>query len=152
LPDVVAYVAIHLRYDTTWYVLTHRSLRNRRGIWVIHETTTTFENVQNVSVDSGPLQRWFGIANVKVDTAGGGTSKTSHAGTTPTPPRGMLERIDNAEEIRALILSRVRESRHAGLGDEASAGQGAGVGREHVAVLREIRNALAGVQKTRHGS
>src|SRR5262252_829179 len=49
LPDIVAYVAIHLRYDTTWYVLTHRSLRIRRGIWVIHETTITFENVQNVS-------------------------------------------------------------------------------------------------------
>src|SRR5262245_42851572 len=31
LPDIVAYVAIHLRYDTTWYVVTHRSLRIRRG-------------------------------------------------------------------------------------------------------------------------
>src|SRR5262245_53480039 len=38
-PDIVAYVAIHLRYNTTWYVFTRRSLRIRRGIWLIHETT-----------------------------------------------------------------------------------------------------------------
>ncbi len=39
LPDVVAYIAIHLRYDTPWYVMTSRSLRIRRGIWILHETT-----------------------------------------------------------------------------------------------------------------
>src|SRR5262245_8180568 len=44
-PDIVAYIAIHLRYDTMWYVLTDRSLRIRRGIWTIHEVTITFENV-----------------------------------------------------------------------------------------------------------
>ena len=71
-PDVIAYVAIHLRYDTTWYVLTDRSLRIRRGIWVIHETTISFENVQNVEVRQGPVQRFFGIADVIVQTAGGG--------------------------------------------------------------------------------
>ncbi len=43
VPDVIAYIAIHLRYDTTWYVVTDRSLRMRRGIWIIHETTITFE-------------------------------------------------------------------------------------------------------------
>jgi membrane protein YdbS with pleckstrin-like domain len=60
-PDVIAYIAIHLRYDTTWYVLTDRSLRIRRGIWVIHETTISFENIQNVEVHQGPLQRYFGF-------------------------------------------------------------------------------------------
>ena len=67
LPDVFAYVGIHLRYDTTWYVLTDRSLRIRRGILTIHETTISFENVQNVEVRQGPLQRYFGIADVHGD-------------------------------------------------------------------------------------
>ena len=58
-PDVVAYVGIHLRYDTTWYVFTDRSLRIRRGILSIHETTISFENVQNVEVRQGPVQRSF---------------------------------------------------------------------------------------------
>ena len=72
VPAILGYVAIHLRYDTTWYVVSDRSLRIRRGIWVIHETTITFENIQNVTVNQGPLQRWFGIADVLVQTAGGG--------------------------------------------------------------------------------
>ena len=50
LPDIVVYVAIHLRYDTTWYVLSDRSVRIRRGIWTITETTITFENVQDVKI------------------------------------------------------------------------------------------------------
>jgi membrane protein YdbS with pleckstrin-like domain len=139
LPDIVVYVAIHLRYDTTWYVLTHRSLRIRRGIWVIQETTITFENIQNVSVDSGPLERWFGIANVHVDTAGGGSSKTAHGGQTSNPHRGIIEGIDNASEIRDLILQRLRLSRSAGLGDETS---GHHWGPQYIAALRDIRNAL----------
>ena len=72
LPDIVAYIAIHLRFDTTWYVLSDRSLRIRRGIWIIHETTLTYDNIQNVKIVQGPLERYFGIANVMVETAGGG--------------------------------------------------------------------------------
>ena len=72
LPDIAAYVAIHLRYDTTWYVIGRRSLRIRRGIWIINETTITFENVQNIHITQGPLQRYFGIADLIVETAGGG--------------------------------------------------------------------------------
>jgi membrane protein YdbS with pleckstrin-like domain len=140
LPDIVAYVAIHLRYDTTWYVLTRRSLRIRRGIWVIHETTITFENIQNVSVDSGPLERWFGIANVVVDTAGGGPSKDSEGKSSSNPHRGIIEGIENAGEIRNLILNRLKLSRSSGLGDELSDKHG--LGPQHVAVLREIRDSL----------
>ena len=65
VPDIIAYVAIHLRYDTTWYVLTDRSLRIRRKIATIQETTITFENVQNVTIREGPIQRLFGIADRK---------------------------------------------------------------------------------------
>ena len=80
LPDILAYIAIHLRYDTMWYVMTDRSLRCRRGIWVIFEHTITFENVQNVHVRRGPVQYFFGISTVVVETAGaaeGGGRTTS---------------------------------------------------------------------------
>ncbi|MBI4471050.1 MAG: PH domain-containing protein [Acidobacteria bacterium] len=142
LPDIVAYIAIHLQYDTTWYVLSERSIRIRSGIWIIHEITITFENVQNVSLESGPLERYFGIANVVIDTAGGG----GHAGKEGSGSglkdyhQGRIEGVDNAQEIRNLVLSRVRGSRSAGLGDDAP--QAAGWTAEHVAALREIRDAL----------
>jgi membrane protein YdbS with pleckstrin-like domain len=141
-PDVVAYVAIHLRYDTTWYVFTSRSLRIRRGIWIIHETTITFENIQNVSVHSGPLERYFGIANVTVDTAGGGQSHKEKGGhETANYHQGVIEGIDDANAIRNQILMRVRRSASAGLGDEHTSA--IGWSPAHVALLREIRDLLS---------
>ena len=148
LPDILIYVAIHLRYDTTWYILTDRSMRLRRGIWQINETTITFENIQNVVVQQGPLQRWFGIADVVVQTAGGGGGGGGKHQHTATTHMGLIEGLADATRIRDLILSRVNQSRSAGLGDEhhadgVPAPQPVLWTPEHVAVLREIRGILA---------
>lgn len=117
LPDVVAYVVIHLQYDTTWYLLTSRSMRLRRGAWHVMEVTITFENVQNVRLSQGPIQRLLGFADLIVETAGGGGGhggKQSTAGT----HLGVLEGIADAEAVKEMVLARVRASRSAGLGDE----------------------------------
>jgi uncharacterized membrane protein YdbT with pleckstrin-like domain len=145
VPDILAWVAIHLKYDTTWYVLTARSLRIRRGIMVIRETTITFENIQNVSVQQGPLQRYFGIADVRVDTAGGGQAQQGPHGQPGEPlHRGLIEGIADAPRVRDLIMSRLRQSRSAGLGDEETTLEksAASWAPEHLAALREIRDAL----------
>jgi membrane protein YdbS with pleckstrin-like domain len=137
VPDIIAYVALHLRYDTTWYVMSDRTIRIRRGIWVIQETTITFENVQNVKVSQGPLQRHFGIANLVVETAG--AAAASGKGHTVVSNRGVVEGIAHAAALRDRILSRLRTSRTAGLGDEDDQG-GASLVAAHVEVLREIRD------------
>lgn len=146
VPDVLVYVGLHLRYDTTWYVMTDRSLRVRTGIWTIREMTITFENVQNVSVSSGPVQRAFGIATVVVETAGGGVSHHGKGGGSLSHA-ARIEGIADAERIRSIILARVKASRGAGLGDEAhrasTRAAAAPFGEEHVAVLREIRDLAA---------
>jgi uncharacterized membrane protein YdbT with pleckstrin-like domain len=152
LPDVVAYVGIHLRYDTTWYVLTDRSLRIRRGILNIHETTISFENVQNVEVRQGPLQRYFGIADVIVTTAGGGVASHGKHGQTSSLGAhvGILQGLDDADAVRTQILTAVERTRAAGLGDEhphqvaaaAHAAAGRGLSASHLVVLREIRDSV----------
>lgn len=142
----VAVLAIHLRYDTTWYVLSDRSLRIRRGIWVIRETTITFENIQNVTVNQGPLQRLFGIADVQVDTAGGGGAAAGHQhGAAGLGHHGLIEGVAEAHAIRDLLTAKMSASRTAGLGDEArhveQRGSAAGWTAEHLAALRAIREA-----------
>jgi membrane protein YdbS with pleckstrin-like domain len=141
-PDLVAYVALHLRYDTTWYVMSDRSLRIRRGIWIIEETTITFENVQNVRITQGPLQRYFGISTLVVDTAGGGGGERK--GQATTGHSGVIEGITDAERWRDLILARLRASRSAGLGDHHDDRTQHGVrwSAAHLAVLREIRDTV----------
>jgi membrane protein YdbS with pleckstrin-like domain len=150
-PDILAYVALHLRYDTTWYVMSARSIRLRRGVWNIRETTITFENVQNVEFQQGPLQRHFGIANLIVQTAGGGGGAHPQQGQTSTHT-GLIEGIADAQRIRDVIMTRVRRSRRAGLGDEHPDDKqrpteiGSGWTPAHLQALREILRGVSGVR------
>ena len=49
-------ITLRLQYDCTWYVLTERALRIRRGLILIRETTITYANIQNISLQQGPLE------------------------------------------------------------------------------------------------
>ncbi len=163
VPDVLAYLAIHLRYDTTWYLLSPRSLRIRRGIMTIHETTITFENVQNVEIRQGPVQRWFGVSNLRVQTAGGGGGSLEAGRAGSAAHVGLIEGVADAAGIRDLIMEHAARSRSAGLGDErdeleAGAGKAKGAGAAggawtpaHVAVLREIRDLARAAAETVSG-
>ncbi|MCP3904496.1 MAG: PH domain-containing protein [Planctomycetes bacterium] len=144
VPDVIIYVALHLRFDTTWYVMTERSLRIRRGVWIIREMTVTFENVQNLKVHQGPVQRLYGVSSLLVETAGGSSSTEGHSKGLDVGNQAVIEGIANARELRDRILGRLRMVQSAGLGDEAE-DAAAGWSPEHVAALREIRDAVRGL-------
>lgn len=149
VPDVFAYVALHLRYDTTWYVMTDRSVRIRRGIWSITEMTVTFENVQNVNIKQGPIQRIFGISDLTIETAGAGAAG-SHGVSVANQAR--IEGIDNPEELREQILQRLRAAKSAGLGDDDDdddtriATAGATWTPAHLDALRAIRNEVVSLR------
>src|SRR5690606_27352307 len=81
----ITYAVRRLDYEMRWYMVTDRSLRIRHGVWKISESTMSFANLQQVSVTQGPLQRLLGLANVNVQSAGGGEkhrhqSEDMHAG------------------------------------------------------------------------
>lgn len=146
VPDIIAYLAIHLRYDTTWYVMTERSMRIRRGIWIINEITITFENIQNVTIKQGPLQRFFDISDIRVQTAGGGSGGHGHQHGPDTgfSHEGLLEGLADAKAIRDIILNRLKKSKSAGLGDEEQHQvKSSGWKAEHVTVLAEIRALIS---------
>jgi hypothetical protein len=76
--------------------------------------------VQNLEIRQGPIYRLLGLASLEVRSAGGGQAQA------PGGKRPGLERdlhvayfrgVDNAREIRDLILARLRRVRGAGLGD-----------------------------------
>jgi membrane protein YdbS with pleckstrin-like domain len=142
-PDIVAYIAIHLKYDTMWYVMTDRSIRIRRGILLIHEVTITFENVQNLKVQQGPVQRHFGIANLIIETAGAGAATGKHGATTAN--QGVIEGVSDemARDLRDRILVKMRASKSVGLGDDDEIALPTTFSPAHLAVLREIRAEIA---------
>jgi hypothetical protein len=112
--------AARLDYEMRWYIVTDRSLRIREGIFGVREMTLTFANVQNITIDQGPLQRLLGIANVVVRTAGGGGGASAHDGGRTIGSQlhvGTLRAVDDAKGVRDLVLDRLRHLRDAGLGD-----------------------------------
>ena len=116
----VTFFMTQLDYHYRWYMTTDRSLRIREGVAQVQEQTMMLANVQNVAIRQGPLQRWLGISDVEVRSAGGGGIRAGG-------PEAKIGRRDlhlcyfrgvsNAEEIRDLILARLRQLRDAGLGD-----------------------------------
>ena len=111
----VFYVTTRLNYDMRWYVITDRSLLIREGVWIVREITLTFANAQNVRITQGPLQRYFGFSNVEVDTAGGGGGQ--HESQSTSPHRAVLRGLDQAAQVRDLVLEQLRKHRTTGLGD-----------------------------------
>lgn len=150
LGGLMGHFIIRLDYDLRYYLVTDRSLRIRQGAWIIHEATFTFANVQTVEKRQGPLERMLGYANLEVQTAGGGGG-VSQAQQDLHAHKRLLAAIDNADEVRSLILSLLKRYRDAGLGDPedvraaAPALRVAGPGLSGSALerLREVREEAA---------
>jgi uncharacterized membrane protein YdbT with pleckstrin-like domain len=102
-------------YEHRWYLVTDRSVRIREGVVIVHEMTLTFANVQNVTIEQGPLQRAFGISDVRVQTAGGGAGSEQPG--IRSMHTGILRGIENAAAFREAVLARLRATVDAGLGD-----------------------------------
>jgi membrane protein YdbS with pleckstrin-like domain len=117
-----SFLLVGLDYRYRWYMTTDASLRIREGVTTVHERTMTFANIQNLSLRQGPLQRLFGIADLQVRTAGGGSSESSDESRkghseADNMHLGYFRGVDDAETIRDLILERMRRLRDSGLGD-----------------------------------
>lgn len=115
----LTYSIMRLDFEMRWYVVTDRSLRIRNGVWSVQELTMSFANLQQVVVTQGPLQRLLKIADVRVQSAGGGGAEDhgkpgSHGDSLHT---GLFHGVDNPDEIRDLILARLKRFRETGLGD-----------------------------------
>jgi membrane protein YdbS with pleckstrin-like domain len=136
----IGYALQRLDYENRWYVITDHSVRIREGIVIIHEMTLTFANVQNVTIDQGPLQRTFGIADLRVQTAGGGGGHEQPG--MRSMHTGILRGLDDAERLRETVLARLRVGTDAGLGDPDDAQSGHGLDAAATALLAEAR-ALA---------
>jgi membrane protein YdbS with pleckstrin-like domain len=158
----ISYAALRLDYEMRWYKVTDRSLRIREGVLLVREQTMTFANVQNVALVQGPLERFFGFANLEVRSAGGGghgAGPEEHGAPRLDMHRAVFRGLEDAAEIRDLVMERLRQARDGGLGDPDDAGDGTASSpgpatagrptllaslRDEASALRRVAEALAG--------
>ena len=107
---------LRLDYEKRWYVVTDRSLRVREGVVSVQEMTVMFANIQNLSISQGPIQRLLKVADLRVDTAGGG-GDVGHGHGDHVLHTAWFRGIDNADDVRQLIQERLRRLKDSGLGD-----------------------------------
>ena len=66
-----------LRYFAYRYGVNERGLEIREGIISRQSRSIPFERIQNLDIVQGPIQRRLGVAELKVDTAGGSSAEAS---------------------------------------------------------------------------
>lgn len=126
------YFTTALEVDMLRYTFSDRAMRLRRGVMHLEEVTISYANVQNIRFLQGPVQRAFGLADLVVDTAGGG-GRLPQQGQEMEGlggHRGLIKGVADPEALRDWILERMRHCRGAGLGDATEAAHDAGA-RSH---------------------
>ena len=133
---VFTFYAQKLDFTLRWYIITDRSLRIRTGVFYVEELTMTFSNIQDIRVTAGPLQNFLKLADVEVHSAGGGSGVGAGGHV------GRFENVSNANEIRELLVERLRTYRDSGLGESAPAA-GAQPGQANEAARSVLTEAQA---------
>ena len=133
---LIAFVSRRINFRLRWYVVTDRSLRIRSGVFAIKELTMTYRNVQEIRVTAGLLENAMGLATVEVHAAGGGGGNQKQRG--GAGHVGKLEGLSNANEIRDLIVERLRQYRDAGLGDPMTASTAHGADLASLTAARTV--------------
>lgn len=142
---------LRLDIEQRWYIVSDRSIRIREGLVRLHEKTMTLANVQQVSVQQGPLQRLLGIADVQVRSAGGGGGAKDRPGESGEELHVAYFRgVADAELITEAVRERMRAAKDAGLGDPDDAPQSTAPSlldsaHELIGEARLLRRAVTGV-------
>nr|WP_320161447.1 PH domain-containing protein [uncultured Methanoregula sp.] len=109
---IVAIIAIclawvNLYYESMWYELREDEMSWKRGIWFRTTGIVPYNRITNLDIRQGPVMRALGISTLAIQTAG-------YSGQVAAEIK--IEGVENAEELRELIRSMVRQTSQHGDG------------------------------------
>lgn len=118
---VVSFLLLRLAWEMRWYIVTDTALRIREGLLRTREQTLTIAKIQNMRTRQGPVQRLFGIADLEVQTAGGGSSGSSDSDSDQNSARtGRFRGLENVETLRDRLRRLQARQRGTGVDDHDS--------------------------------
>lgn len=146
LQTLISYFALRLDYELRLYRIGSHDLTIREGIANVREMTMSFNKIQNIEIIQGPLQRFFGIADLRVESAGGGLGEPLKNQNQPAAANfhaACFRGIDNAVELRDLMRAKIRNCRDSGLGNTGESAETAPANtHETLAAIRDEAAAL----------
>ncbi len=123
---------LYFRYHTLSYRFDGDGILMKWGFLFKREINLTYAKIQDIHVSSGIIQRWLGLADLRIQTASGNMEAEMS-----------IEGIVEYEALRDFIYSKMRGLREITEGTP-SPGQYAGEpGDEVVEILRQIKDEIA---------
>ena len=123
------------RYYTLKYRFDSEGISMKWGFIFRREVNLTYARIQDIHLTSGVIQRWLGLADLKIQTASGSAE-----------PEMTIEGIVEYEELRDFLYAKMRGYRELSSARHASppavAGQAVQIGGDAVKILTDISNEL----------
>ncbi len=139
-PGVIFFLPwLFFRYRTLRYKFDEEGVHMRVGVLSRREVNLTYARIQDIHLHSGIIQRWFGLADLQIQTASGASGAEM-----------VIEGFKNFEAIRDFLYSRMRGARGLETGSQPAVApeETAGPGdREMVELLHGIRDELRQVRQ-----
>lgn len=89
-----------LYYKSVVYHLNETEMTWKRGVFFRKTGIVPYNRITNVDIVQGPVMRAFGISHLRIETAGGGASKSS--------AEIQIEGVTDPEPLRQMIMDFVR--------------------------------------------
>lgn len=94
--SLLAYVSISISFSNSGYALRNRDVLYRSG-WITRRLRVVMLNrVQHVSIQSGPIERKFGLSSVSIFTAGSSEADFTIKGITAQTAQNIKEWISTS--------------------------------------------------------
>jgi putative membrane protein len=122
------------RYHTLKYRFDSEGISMKWGLIFRREINLTFARIQDIHLTSGVIQRWLGLADLKIQTASGSAE-----------PEMTLEGIVEYEALRDFLYTKMRGYRELSamhVAPPVVAGQNVQIDAEAVKILTDISNEL----------
>ncbi len=139
----LALVVTRVDWELRHYLVGDRSLRVSSGAVTRREVTVSYANVQNLEVTQGPLERLFGFKTLTLSTAGADAG----AGKGENLHVVALAGLENADEVRELMLGMMKHHKDSGLGESSHAEDEQRSAGWSTARLTEVRDAAKALQQ-----
>jgi membrane protein YdbS with pleckstrin-like domain len=124
-------------YASVSYSFTEGEIAVEKGVWWRHKSTVPYNRVTNIDIVQGPISRRFGVAKVRVQTAG--YSATGGGGAVA---EASIFGVKDFEEIRSFILKQVRRLRPVAVEAGVEAAAPEEPSQQMLAELKKIRKIL----------
>jgi len=128
---------LFFRYHTLRYSFDEEGLGMRWGILFRKEINLTYSRIQDIHVHAGLIQRWLGLADLKIQTASGSSAAEM-----------VIEGLLEYEAVRDYLYTKMRGYKHSASNvAEAPCETAAGNG-EAVEILKEIAEEIRKTRET----